>query len=163
MSKAAFCRKKEGTLMRGLMKPLSTDIGWLGNDLRRLFGAVSHTINPLDEFMTGKNWSPAVDISENEKRIEIKADLPEVKKEDIEVSVDDGMLTISGERKHEHEDKEGDVHHIERSYGSYERSFALPENVDTKKITADCKDGVLTLTLPKSAKKSTSHRKIKIS
>ena len=149
--------------MNTLMKPLSTDLGWLRNDLGRLFGMFGPPGNLLGEVMSTENWSPAVDISEDDNTIEIKADLPEVKKEDIDVSIDDGVLTISGERKSESKEKKGGVQHIERSYGSYSRSFTLPDNVEEKKISADCKDGVLTLTLPKTAKKSNNHRKIEVS
>lgn len=149
--------------MNALMKPLSTDLSWLRNDLGRLFGIVGKPANFLEEALSSQSWSPAVDITENDNAITIKADLPEVKKEDIDVSVGEGVLTFSGERKREHEESKGDVHHIERSYGSYSRTFTLPDNVDEKKISAECKDGVLTLTLPKTAPKSNNHRKIKIS
>jgi HSP20 family protein len=92
-----------------------------------------------------------VDIEEDEKAITIKADLPDVEKKDIHVKVENGTLTISGERKREKEEKKKNYHRIERSYGSYMRSFALPESIDRDKIAAECKNGVLTLTLPKRA------------
>lgn len=149
--------------MNMLMKPLSTDLSWLRNDLGRFFGIAGKSMNLLEDPFSSRSWSPAVDITETDDTIEIKADLPDVKKEDIEVTVDEGLLTFSGERKCEHEEKEGSVHHIERSYGSYERTFTLPDNVDVKKISADCKDGVLTLTLPKTAKESNHKRKVKVS
>ena len=96
------------------------------------------------------NWSPAVDISEDEVEYHIKADLPEVKKDDVKVTFEHGMLTISGERKFEKvEDDNKKYHRIERSYGQYTRSFRLPETVDAENLTAEFKDGVLSIHLPK--------------
>ena len=93
------------------------------------------------------DWKPRVDISENDSQFVIKAELAGVPKEDIKVSLDNNILTVSGERKSEVEDKKH--HRIERFYGSFSRSFSLPENVDESSIQAENKDGVLTLTLPK--------------
>jgi len=107
--------------------------------------------SPILEKAELREWAPAVDISEDEKSFIIKADLPEVKKEDIKVTVEHGYLTLSGERKFEkeEEDKKKKYHRIERSYGSYTRSFALPSNVDGSAVKADFKDGVLQVILPK--------------
>lgn len=99
-----------------------------------------------------KAWSPAVDIYEDDKEIVIKADLPEVKEEDIDVRVDDGQMTIKGERKFEHEEKKENYHRVERRYGSFLRTFALPETVDADKIVAKYDKGVLKVTLPKTEK-----------
>ncbi|MCW8879406.1 MAG: Hsp20/alpha crystallin family protein [Kangiellaceae bacterium] len=93
------------------------------------------------------DWKPRVDISENDAQFIIKAELAGVPKEDIKVSLDNNVLTISGERKSEVEDKKH--HRIERFYGSFSRSFSLPENIDESSIQAENKDGILTLTLPK--------------
>lgn len=106
----------------------------------------------LKESLTTSEWAPAVDITEDEKEFLIKAELPEVKKDDIKVSVEDGVLTISGERKFEKEEKNKRYHRVERSYGSFLRSFTLPEDVSPDKVKADFKDGLLTLHLPKSAR-----------
>lgn len=95
-------------------------------------------------------WAPAVDILEDEHAITIKTELPEMEKKDINVDVHDGVLTISGERKLEKEEKKENYTRIERSYGSFSRSFTLPESVDEKKIAAEYANGVLRLTLPKS-------------
>jgi HSP20 family protein len=97
------------------------------------------------------DFLPPADIVEHEKEYLVKIDLPEVKKEDVKVTFDDGLLTVKGERKVEKEVKGETVHRTERFYGSFERSFMLPEDVDPKLIRAESKDGVLTLILPKVA------------
>lgn len=95
-------------------------------------------------------WSPQVDISEDDKEYLVKADLPEMKKEDIKVTFENGLLSISGERKTEKEEKKKKFHRIERSYGTFLRTFTLPEDADAKKIAAEFKDGVLKVHLPKT-------------
>jgi HSP20 family protein len=103
-----------------------------------------------DSRVVGSTWSPAVDIKEEDDRFVIRADIPGVSPDDIDISMEKGVLTIKGERKHEaEEDKEG-YHRIERAYGTFMRRFALPENVDTDKISASSKDGVVELVLPKA-------------
>ena len=101
--------------------------------------------------LVGFDWAPTVDISENTEEFQIKAELPEVKKEDVKIHVEDGVLTISGERKQEKEEQNKKWHRVERSYGSFMRTFTLPANIDDAKIRAEFKDGVLTMRLPKSA------------
>ncbi len=92
-------------------------------------------------------WTPSVDVVEQDKQFVLKAELAGIPKEDIKVNIENNILTISGERKSEVEDKEN--HRIERFYGSFSRSFTLPENIDEEAIKAESKDGVLYLTLPK--------------
>src|SRR5216117_4390343 len=94
------------------------------------------------------DWSPEVDISEDDHGYLLKADLPEIKKDDVRVTVEDGILCVSGERKTEKEDQKRKFHRIERSYGNYRRSFTLPEDTDSKKVTAEFHDGVLKVHLP---------------
>ncbi len=94
-------------------------------------------------------WAPTVDISETAKEYLVKAELPGVTREQIKVTVENGMLTLSGERKFEKEDKDQKHHRIERSYGSFARRFTLPEDVNTDGISADCKDGIVQIRLPK--------------
>lgn len=95
-------------------------------------------------------WSPSADISESKKEYTIKAELPDVDKSDIHVSVQDGALMIEGERKHQEEEEDETYHRVESFYGKFSRTFALPENVDETKIKADCKKGVLRVRLPKT-------------
>lgn len=96
-------------------------------------------------------WRPVANITETDREYLVKAELPEVRKEDIDVSVGDGVLTLRGERKYEKKEGEGDDLLVESFYGTFSRSFSLPENVDTTKIAAECKDGVLRVHIPKTA------------
>ena len=102
------------------------------------------------ELLSPRDWAPLVDISEDDKEYFIKAELPEVKKEDVKVSVENGVLHLTGERKHEAETKTRKQHRIERSYGRFERSFTLPDDADASKIAAEYKDGLLKVHVPKS-------------
>ncbi|HEC79295.1 MAG TPA: Hsp20/alpha crystallin family protein [candidate division WOR-3 bacterium] len=94
-------------------------------------------------------WSPVIDIEEDNENYIVKAELPGMKKEDIKVTVRDNVLSISGERKQEKETKDKTFHRIERSYGKFSRTISLPSTVDSNKIKATYKDGVLNITLPK--------------
>jgi len=102
----------------------------------------------------GENWSlatwaPACDIYENNNEIVVKAELPEVKREDVRVSIENNVLTIHGERKFSEETKKENYHRVERNYGEFTRSFSLPNFVDTSKVNAEFKDGILRVTLAK--------------
>ena len=94
------------------------------------------------------DWSPEVDISEDDHGYLLKADLPEMKKDDVRVTVEDGILSVSGERKGEKEDRKKKFHRIERSFGTFRRSFTLPEDADSTKVTAEFRDGTLKVHLP---------------
>jgi HSP20 family protein len=94
------------------------------------------------------DWSPEVDITEDDQGYLLKADLPEMKKEDVKVTVEDGVLSVSGERKYQKEDQKKKFHRIERSFGTFRRSFTLPEDADSTKVTAEFRDGVLKVHLP---------------
>ena len=98
----------------------------------------------------GVAWSPVADISETEKEYLIKAELPEVKKEDVKITLDNGVITISGERRHEQEQQDASEIRVESFYGTFSRSFALPDNIDAKAIQAEAKDGVLKVRIPKT-------------
>ena len=107
-----------------------------------------------------KTWFPAVDIYDNKNNLVIKADIPGMTQKDIDVSVEDDVLRIKGEKKNEHEEKKDNFYRLERAYGYFERSFALPANVDATKVKAAYKDGVLELTLPK--KEEAKPKQIKV-
>jgi HSP20 family protein len=97
----------------------------------------------------GGTWMPTANITETEKEYLIKAELPEVKKEDVKITLNDGVITISGERKQEKEEKDANEIRVESFYGTFSRSFSLPDNVDTSAIRAESKDGVLRVHVPK--------------
>lgn len=109
------------------------------------------------------NWAPLVDITEDENEYMIKAELPEVRKEDVRVSVENGVLAISGERKIEKEEKTTKFHRVERSYGSFMRSFTMPEGTDASKVKAEFKEGLLRVHLPKSEQVKPRSIEIKVS
>ena len=108
-------------------------------------------------------WSPLVDITEDEKEYLIKAELPEVKREDVKLTVQDNVLAISGERRYEKEEKNKKYHRVERAYGNFLRSFTLPEDADGSKVSAEYKDGVLKVHLPKSEKATPKSIEVKVS
>ena len=114
----------------------------------------------LSEPASNRPWSPAVDIYETENDLVLKADLPEVILKDIDVRVENQTLTVSGERKFEQEEAHKGYHRIERSYGNFVRSFAVPNLFDTDKISAEFHNGVLTVTLPK--KETAKPRQVKV-
>ena len=107
-------------------------------------------------------WSPLVDISEDDKEYRIKAELPEVKKEDVKVTAEEGTLTITGERKFEKEEKDRKYHRIERAYGTFGRSFSLPVDASATKVTAEFKDGVLIVHLVKDEKAKPHQVEVKV-
>ncbi|MDF1578138.1 MAG: Hsp20/alpha crystallin family protein [Desulfurivibrionaceae bacterium] len=114
------------------------------------------------ELARAGEWAPRVDISENDKEFVINAEIPDIKKEDVKVNVENGVLTLRGERKQEKEEKDKKFHRIERFYGSFCRSFTLPDNVDEAKIDATFKDGMLKLTIPKIESKKPKAIEVKV-
>ncbi len=115
-----------------------------------------------DENITVPEWAPLVDISEDDTEYLIKVELPEVRKEDVKVTVEGGTLTISGERKAEKEEKGRKFHRVERYYGRFERSFAVPDNADADNVKAEFKDGVLRVHLPKNEKARPKQIEVKV-
>jgi HSP20 family protein len=115
-----------------------------------------------DEGSAKLEWSPSADISETEKEYLVRAELPAVKKEDVKVTVDGGMITIAGERKQQKEEKTEKFHRVESVYGSFSRSFSLPDHVDTKSIKCESQDGVLTVHIPKTEIEKTRPIEIKV-
>ena len=108
------------------------------------------------------DWAPSVDISETAGEYLIRATLPAVKKEDVAVTVQDGMLTLSGERHQQQEQQDEKFHKVESFYGNFSRSFALPDSVDAAAIRAESKDGVLTIHVPKSKAETRKPTTIKV-
>ena len=127
-----------------------------------LFGRRLLTPGGKEEAFGLTEWMPSVDIAEDDKEYTIKAELPGVSKEDVKVTVEGGVLSITGERKTEKEEKEKKYHRIERSYGSFFRSFTLPEGTSTEKIGAEFKDGILKLHLPKDEKAKSKTVDVKV-
>ncbi len=131
--------------------------------LSTLFGrAPVATDGEKKEAISVAQWSPLVDITEDDKEYVVKAEIPEMKKEDIKINVHDDVLTMSGERKYEKEEKGKKYHRVERAYGSFMRSFALPEDADGSKISAEYKDGLLKVHLPKSEQAKKKAIEVKI-
>src|SRR5208282_2468487 len=122
------------------------------------------TVNRLFAEPNGRPWVPPVDIKETENELIFKADVPDIEMKDIDLSMENGTLTLRGERRFETtttgDKKEGGWHRVERSYGKFERVFTLPETVDVEHVKADYKNGTLTVTLPK--KEIAKPRQIKV-
>ena len=129
------------------------DMETLHNRINRLFDGSFFPTFSLDDGISLGNWRPVVDIYENEDTVVVKAELPGVEKEDLKVDLKDGVLTLSGERSHEKEVKEENYYRKERAFGSFHRSFRVPEGIDPDKINAEFKDGVLKVEIPKPEEK----------
>jgi len=127
----------------------------LHDEMSRLF--TGDAGSSREEMMRGA-WNPSVDVFEDKENLVIEAELPGVKKEDFDVSVENNVLTLRGERRFEKKDEGDNYHRVERSYGSFTRSFTLPQNVSGEGAQADFEDGVLRITLPK--REETKARKI---
>ncbi|MDF0676025.1 MAG: Hsp20/alpha crystallin family protein [Nitrospira sp.] len=130
--------------------------------LSSFFGRTPVSTGDKKEAITVAEWSPLVDISEDEKEYVIKAEVPEIRKEEIKINVHDDVLAISGERKYEKEEKGKKYHRVERAYGSFLRSFVLPEDADGSKVNAEYKDGLLKVHLPKTEKAKPKAIEVKV-
>ncbi len=113
-----------------------------------------------DETLTTGQWTPAVDIHETPEAYVVTAEIPDVKKEDVKVTLNDGVLSFSGERRQEKEEKNRKIHRVERSYGRFARSFTLPGSVEVAKVAATFHDGILNIQVPKAS--PLASREIKI-
>ncbi len=122
--------------------------------------AFQDTMNRLFTEPNGRPWVPPVDIQETEDALIVKADIPDVDMKDIDVRFENGTLTIRGERKFEAQKNEGGWHRVERSYGTFERAFSVPETVNAEAVKADYKNGTLAIVLPK--KEVAKPRQIKV-
>ncbi len=124
-----------------------------GRDFARMANRLNRAFDPRFEDTDRESlgiWNPPVDIFEEKDELVLKAELPGMKKEDIEVRIENNVLTLQGERKRESETKEDGYYRSERAYGTFSRSFSLPTSLDTSKIGAEYKDGILTVSLPKA-------------
>lgn len=126
------------------------ELNEFSNRLGTFFGQMP--AHRREEGGTPAEWSPSVDIIEDDKEFLVKAELPEIRKEDVHVTVENGVLTFRGERKFEKEEKGRRYHRCERSYGTFIRSFSLPDGTDGSKARAEFKEGLLQVHLPKSEK-----------
>ncbi|CAB1060448.1 hypothetical protein D1BOALGB6SA_5214 [Olavius sp. associated proteobacterium Delta 1] len=131
------------------------DMPIVHNRLNRFFDEPFLRIGRMDEEANPGLWNPAVDLYEKDDHFVIKAELPGVDKNNIKVDLKDRVLTLSGERTYDNEVKEENYYRKERSYGKFQRAFALPTDVDSDKITAEFKDGVLRVEVPKPEEKKT--------
>ena len=136
------------------------DLEGVQTRLNRLFGDSPTKQPDAADFFS--NWAPAVDIHETDSEYTVKADLPDVKKEDVKVELDNGVLTFEGERRQEKEEKGKKFHKVERAYGRFLRRFVLPTEIDAAKVHAEFKDGVLNIRLPKTAAAKTKTVEIKV-
>ncbi len=133
----------------------------LRDEIDRLFEApLSEFTRASQQFLGG--WLPAVDLYEDKDNLVVKAELPGLKKEEIEISLHEGVLTLAGERKHEEEHKDAELHRSERFVGRFQRSITLPSPVLMDKVTAAYKDGMLTVTLPKTEEAKPKQIEVKI-
>jgi HSP20 family protein len=114
------------------------------------------------EQQQAREWAPAADVSETDSEYLIKAELPEVRKEDVSITVQDGVLTLAGERRQEKREESEKVHRVERHYGSFARRFALPENADEQQIRAESREGVILIHIPKQQQVEPQPRQIEI-
>ncbi len=129
------------------------EIEELSTRFNRLFGNLQPWTDGDKEALATTDWAPSCDISETDKEYKVRAELPAMKKDDVHVSVDKGILTIQGERKEEKEEKGEKFHRRELSYGTFVRRFTMPEDADETKVDAKFKDGMLEVSIPKSKQK----------
>jgi HSP20 family protein len=124
------------------------DLAVLQDRMNRLFNDTYQVRGREDEMLSRGTWTPPVDIYERDGSLVLKAELPDLRREDIDVTVENNTLTIRGERKLDSEIKEESFHRIERAYGTFARTFTLPATVDAGKIAAEYRNGILTIALP---------------
>jgi HSP20 family protein len=150
---------------RSLSQRGGDPLGHLRSQINRVFDDFwgESWLEPRREAGAPSGFWPQVDVTETDKEIKVCAEIPGVDPKDIEVSVEDGTLIIKGEKKYEREENEKGQYRMERSYGAFERSIALPAEVDESKAKADFKKGVLKLTLPKRRGAESRRKKIPVS
>jgi HSP20 family protein len=136
------------------------DLLSLQDRMNRLFDESVRNVKTGDEALSSAIWSPAVDIYETDDEVVVKAELPEVNQKDIDIQIENNTLTLRGERKFNKETKKENFHRIERAYGTFSRSFTLPGTINQEKISADYKDGILRISMPK--REETKPKQIKV-
>src|SRR3972149_9996245 len=154
-------REKEMNMRLVRWNPLWRDFGPLTRNLDQIFGTLAPRGEEVERDFLG-TWYPAVDIFDNDNEIVLKAELPGLNKEDIDIHVEENLLTLRGERKREEEIKEKGYFRSERAYGTFSRSFTLPATVAANKIGASYKDGILTVTLPKAEEAKPRQIEVKV-
>jgi len=125
------------------------EMSTLQNEMNRLFNTVFDTPAQNSAGSTLRRWMPAMDLVETEDSFVLRADLPGMKEDDVKIEFEDGTLTVSGERKAEHEESNEGFHRVERSFGSFSRSLTLPQGIDPEAVTASFDRGVLEIRIPK--------------
>lgn len=145
--------------MRTLLPTLIRSNDWMATPSLRFFGRFFDEFG-LPAMADEKHWLPTVDVSETDDHVIVRAEIPGMEKNDISITMSDGLLTIQGEKKQEKEEEKENYHFVERRYGSFSRSLRVPSGVDADKIEASYKDGVLKVAIPKS--ESEKSRKIEI-
>lgn len=154
--------------MNSVIRWRKPDMGWptlgrlsdLRNEIDRLFEVPFAELAQASNLLSG--WTPVLDVHEDKDNFYVRAEVPGMKKSDIEVSLHDGMLSISGERRPESKHEDGEVHRAERFFGRFHRSVSLPAPVAADKVKAQYKDGVLTVTLPKTEEAKPKHIDVNI-
>src|SRR5213594_3408448 len=156
---------KESIIMNALTRwNQFKDLEILQNSLGSLFGrSQARWPQGQEETLRVVDWTPLVDISEDGKEYLIKAELPDVKREDVKITMEDGTLTITGDRKFEKEENGKKYHRVERAFGSFVRTFSLPDDASPGKVSAEFKDGVLTVHLAKDEKAKPQQVEINVS
>lgn len=141
--------------MHFLTHPFTDDLREMNRLMTRVFGSSDTARNNSDrtDLTLSAAWTPSVDIEEADNAYLVRIEIPQVKKDDVKITVDDGVLVVTGERKQATEDKNRRYHRVERSYGAFYRSFRLPNDVDPAKIDAKFADGMLNVTLPRESAK----------
>jgi len=129
---------------------LPSDVFNMQREINKMFDSFFRGGTQSDEPSNFSYWTPAVDITEQDDQYSVKVELPGVNKDDVKITLESNILTIRGEKKQEKEEKEKNYHRVERTYGSFQRSFTLPTVVKSDKIDAIFKDGILTISLPKA-------------
>ena len=137
-----------------------SDLFGIQREMNRMFDGFFRGTN--DEDYTISTWMPAVDIAEHDDEYLVKVELPGVNKDEVKLTLENNILTIRGEKKQEKETKRENYHRVERSYGSFQRSFTLPAAVKSDKIDASYKDGILTVSLPKAEEAKPKQIEVKV-